>query len=939
MSNKLSPSLHIPAPQIHLTSPDGCEEEEEPRQRPRSARVSSAAPPPLASCLGPESERDLNVCDIIGDWGPYQWSLCLFAFVYSAVTSIVVMFGPILTPDMAHICATGQHTYDSAMATANDSIAQHFGNGNNSSQSMMLASIAIPADRHECFVGADAATTTSAATTTTTSDSLIVDDAQQFIAVKCTSFLYNQLDHGLMLTNGFDLVCDRRWLRSLVSSAALAGMLVSSITLGLFSDKFGRLRCVQVGFAIACLANIVALFARDYFLFCACISIMSFAQVGAANALCTLAMEATSPRLRYVPVWQYTSGWAVGTMLLPLINSLTLDYRLLMGALLGFQLLMLPWLHWGVFESIRWLLSEGHLNRAQIELRRACRMNNIKADTQLAKSIACIEAQQVRKASRIIEHELAPIRLSQALGAGVDETTRELDMLSSAIRRSFFGETDRDGEQPAEQQSAIGSAAPLAEPTNDRRARTKSLAAAGVEGAGPGNKVQPSGDAISLRMQAGSNDHDDDGRGPNQAATSPPQYLNPIESLSPTLSRMSFSLPTGPCPAGPVGAVTQLAGEQLTLNSAATRKISTASAANGRVANGSLNGKLSLSNKNSLPLANINNNYAPSEHDRKSSLTTQGLIQLAMKYSKTVEREDSGQCFILQMLHPKLWRLTVLLIMVSVMLETGYYGLMASNKIVGDSVSLNYVSGAFGDLAASFCSLLLLAFVSRKWSLISCTLFSSLVCLGMALSYQLVPDYPSEGAASDSSQHLYLGSRAIWSTTPLPSLPIENLIDANLRPVSPLSLINDTTPVPITPQTHEQGKLEELLGNQELLSNDAIILSRDQLIQLRQTINFYLMIVGKFMVSAGISIASTISMEAYPNNLRQTSLGSIAFVGRVGSIFAPFLFDDPTPDKQMFKLTLASLGVMGLIVCCLIPVSIRDQKDKELCDQMNEIEG
>lgn len=65
-------------------------------------------------------------------------------------------------------------------------------------------------------------------------------------------------------------------------------MLISSVTLGLFSDNFGRLRCIQLSFIISCLANTVALVAQNYFLFCACIALMSYAQVGAANALCTL---------------------------------------------------------------------------------------------------------------------------------------------------------------------------------------------------------------------------------------------------------------------------------------------------------------------------------------------------------------------------------------------------------------------------------------------------------------------------------------------------------------------------------------------------------------------------------------------------------------------------------------------------------------------------
>lgn len=65
-------------------------------------------------------------------------------------------------------------------------------------------------------------------------------------------------------------------------------MLVSSVTLGLLSDRLGRLRCTQFGYALAILANLAAIFSPNYFLLNICIFLMSYAQVGAANALCTL---------------------------------------------------------------------------------------------------------------------------------------------------------------------------------------------------------------------------------------------------------------------------------------------------------------------------------------------------------------------------------------------------------------------------------------------------------------------------------------------------------------------------------------------------------------------------------------------------------------------------------------------------------------------------
>lgn len=65
-------------------------------------------------------------------------------------------------------------------------------------------------------------------------------------------------------------------------------MLISSVTLGLLSDKYGRLFCAKLGFVISILATSGAFLTHNYYLFNVCIMLISYAQVGAANALCTL---------------------------------------------------------------------------------------------------------------------------------------------------------------------------------------------------------------------------------------------------------------------------------------------------------------------------------------------------------------------------------------------------------------------------------------------------------------------------------------------------------------------------------------------------------------------------------------------------------------------------------------------------------------------------
>lgn len=66
------------------------------------------------------------------------------------------------------------------------------------------------------------------------------------------------------------------------------GMLISSVTLGLLSDKYGRKRMIWIGFVISVLATISALLAQNYLLLNISYMLMSFSQVGVANALCIL---------------------------------------------------------------------------------------------------------------------------------------------------------------------------------------------------------------------------------------------------------------------------------------------------------------------------------------------------------------------------------------------------------------------------------------------------------------------------------------------------------------------------------------------------------------------------------------------------------------------------------------------------------------------------
>lgn len=438
-------------------------------------------------------------------------------------------------------------------------------------------------------------------------------------------------------------------------------------------------------------------------------------------------MESTSPRWRWVAVFQYGLGWGLGVIVLPFLNDLARSYRtFLLGTLIG-QLAMLVWLQFGVFESIRWLLSENKINRAQIELQRACRINNVRNGSNLAQKIAQMHSQELRKASNFVEEKLAETS-SPSVGQ-LSELHR------AALRRSFSHQQVVDGDQIDAQTVQFNIADELPET----------------------------------------------GRKCSQIAA----------SLSPTLARSSFSV--AEC------------------------------------------------------------------DERSASLVAKDPLKVALKQTNLLRQQEEGSSFLARIFHCKLYKLTTGLILLSVMLETSYYGLIQANKFVGDDVNLNYVVGGICEWLSAGLYISILWLFSRRVALIAPTVCGSLSCLGLALTYHL------------------------------------------LRPQSASSTL-------------------------------------DSNIVLRDNINFWLLNVGKFAVTVAIQVGATIAMESYPNNLRQTAPGAVVFVGRLGSILAPFLFNDSSAEKTVFKCTLLALATLGLLTSCAVPLFVRDNKDKDLCDRLEEID-
>ena len=128
----------------------------------------------------PPGARELFVCDIMGAFGLYQWSICLFATLYSALFAVTVVVGPIWTPDMNHLCADGD--LEASNETSGAGSAPSWPSSASFSGGVRQCSRTVS---RELLLGSGSSAATATAQTTE----------------KCTKFLYDEHDFGRVLTN------------------------------------------------------------------------------------------------------------------------------------------------------------------------------------------------------------------------------------------------------------------------------------------------------------------------------------------------------------------------------------------------------------------------------------------------------------------------------------------------------------------------------------------------------------------------------------------------------------------------------------------------------------------------------------------------------------------------------------------------------------------
>ncbi|KAG0444271.1 hypothetical protein HPB47_013982 [Ixodes persulcatus] len=198
-----------------------------------------------------------------------------------------------------------------------------------------------------------------------------VDNATTIL---CNSWIYDEHAFGHSVSNEWDLVCERKWQKSLVQSSYMGCLMLGVIIIGNLSDRYGR-RIVAVWSSILlALSSVACVFSNSFYFFLAARVGIAFGISGLQVASFSLLAETIGPKSRIALNICYGYGWIAGILLLPGIVWLVEDWRKLyiVNSVLGVSILvMLPWL----YESPRWLLSTGQKTKACQSIKKIAKFN------------------------------------------------------------------------------------------------------------------------------------------------------------------------------------------------------------------------------------------------------------------------------------------------------------------------------------------------------------------------------------------------------------------------------------------------------------------------------------------------------------------------------------------------------------------------------------
>ncbi|XP_070380257.1 solute carrier family 22 member 6-like isoform X3 [Dermacentor albipictus] len=300
----------------------------------------------------------MDICGVIGDYGKFQKNIFWFGLIRGTFMGFHLVVSSFIAPDIDHWCADPDHVASTSNATTLDSWSS-----SNQSRDSRYPEEGDGLGGSACL----------RRPTTVTGGRLV---ATQGAFVSCETWNYGNCFSGHTLVQEWDLVCERAWMRSLVQSSIMTGMLVGCFICSALGDRLGRRPLLVGSCLLTNMAGLVTAVAPSFGLFLAARVVLGISLAVMQTTSFCLLVEVTGPKHRTRAAVAFTLGFALSLFLLPATVWVLKHWRHIQVAITLPFIAMLIW-SWYLPESPRWLVATDRMNEAASVILRAASANGI----------------------------------------------------------------------------------------------------------------------------------------------------------------------------------------------------------------------------------------------------------------------------------------------------------------------------------------------------------------------------------------------------------------------------------------------------------------------------------------------------------------------------------------------------------------------------------
>lgn len=294
----------------------------------------------------------MDVTSVIGDYGKFQRNVFMFCLFRGFPNGLHLVVYTFFFPVVEHWCAPPD-TFSGNMTTD------------------YWKTVALP--RETGVEGSVRYSSCSMFPVERVGEKLV---ALENSTVPCERWQYGKSFYRHSLVQEWDLVCDSAWMRSLVQSATMAGMLVGSVLCSYLGDRLGRRPLIIMSFTLSLVCGLIIAVSPSYLFLLVVRLILGLGLgLGQASSFCLL-MEVVGPCKRTTTAVAFSLGFAIGLLALPAFAWVFQDWRHLQAVISVPLVIFVAW-SWYLPESPRWLVATGKLKKARKVLLQAGAANNI----------------------------------------------------------------------------------------------------------------------------------------------------------------------------------------------------------------------------------------------------------------------------------------------------------------------------------------------------------------------------------------------------------------------------------------------------------------------------------------------------------------------------------------------------------------------------------